>query len=574
MTTKDYLFDSDRNIAMFGRAGTGKTTRIQKFVKEMEERGKKVLVCAPTGTAAVNACGETAHSLFGIPIPCYGVSISKTPTNKIKVLAGADIVIIDEISMMRNDAFSYAMRVLKKAEKLKGGRIRVILVGDFSQLPPVVPKKEEKFLKKFGYALSGYAFTAKEWAALNLRVVELTKIYRQDEAEFIENLGKVRDCDTSCVEYFNRFVDDTYSIDDPNAKPEEKESKEFNFDETDDDIGKNSFEDDDISAGYFSENFDDDKPINPKLLSADCVVLCGTNAEAERINKAYRDSLPSQLVAYEARKKGRNSLSDIEDIILLKEEAKVMFTVNDDWKNRFQNGTMGKVTICHSDHVTVRLESNKLVNVYPHKYTSYSYKISGGELTKSKVGEVLQIPLKIAAAITIHKSQGKTFEKAIINPSVFTAGQLYVALSRVTSPSGLILTASITEDAFVENTIISEFYKNDFTYEILKKVKKSKTVLSTEELDSKSAVEKTKKTKTTKVKPKNSSAKSKSKVTKTSAKKSKVTSKSTSKTPARGSKAKVTAGKPAVKKASSSKTKTKPTSKAKSKAKEKASTSE
>lgn len=413
---KNYLLESDRNIFLTGKAGTGKTYNIKQYVDKMESEGKKVLVCAPTGTAAVNVGGETCHSLLGIPIPCYGVSISKTPSNKIKILAEADAIVIDEVSMLRNDAFSYAIRVIKKAERQKGNRIRIILTGDFSQLPPVVPKKEEKMLKKFGYDLSGYAFTTKEWSSLNLKVVELTKIYRQEEEEFIENLAKIRDLDVSAIDYFNQFVDESYDME---VEDKVSEEKVFSFEDLEDDLEENLENDFECNEDEIQE--EDEKPINPKLLNADCVVLCGTNAEAERINRAYLDSMESTLVAYQSSKKGRNNSSDIDDIILIKEGCKVMFTVNDVIKNRYQNGTMGKVTMCHKDHVSVRLEDGTLVSVYPHEYTSYSYKITGGELTKSKIGAVKQLPLKIAAAITIHKSQGKTFEKAIISPSVFAS---------------------------------------------------------------------------------------------------------------------------------------------------------
>lgn len=487
---KNYLLESDRNIFLTGKAGTGKTYNIKQYVDKMENEGKKVLVCAPTGTAAVNVGGETCHSLLGIPIPCYGVSISKTPSNKIKILSEADAIVIDEVSMMRNDAFSYAIRVIKKAERQKGSRIRIILTGDFSQLPPVVPKKEEKMLKKFGYDLSGYAFTTKEWGSLNLKVVELTKIYRQEEVEFIENLAKVRDCDVSSLDYFNQFVDESYGME---VEDKVSEEKVFSFDDLEDDLEENLENDFECNEDEIQE--EDEKPINPKLLNADCIVLCGTNAEAERINRAYLESIDSLGRPYYSSKKGRNNSSDIDDIIYMKEGCKVMFTVNDVVRNRYQNGTMGKVTMCHKDHVSVRLEDGTLVSVYPHEYTTYSYKITGGELTKSKIGAIKQLPLKIAAAVTIHKSQGKTFEKAIISPSVFASGQLYVALSRVKSPEGLILTKPITEKALVENNLVSDFYNKGFTYELPKKSTKSKTVLSTEELDAKPSKKKKETTK-------------------------------------------------------------------------------
>lgn len=416
---KDYLLDSDRNIFLTGKAGTGKTYQITRFVEKMQEEGKIVLVSAPTGTAAVNAGGETAHSLFGIPIPCYGVSISKVPPAKVKTLAMADAVIIDEVSMMRNDAFSFAMRVLKKAEKLKGSKIRVILTGDFSQLPPVVQKKDLSYLKKFGYDPSGYAFTTKEWAALHLKTVELTKIWRQEDgSELAEQLGRVRDNDPKALFYFNEFVKEGY------------------------------------------------------IASEDEIQICGTNAEADEINRNYLNAISGPVVAYQAEKKGRNAAGICEDIVLLKKGARVMFLVNDVKKNQYQNGSMGTITDLNEKCVTVALDNGLILPVFPYEYKSYSYKIVGGNLTKNEIGSIKQIPLKVAKAITIHKSQGKTFEKVVITPNIFASGQLYVALSRVKSPEGLVLTSEVKPEHFKDNPIVEEFYANGFTYEI-KPAKKS-----------------------------------------------------------------------------------------------------
>lgn len=424
---KDYLMDSDKNIFLTGKAGTGKTYQIQQFVEKMKKEGKVVLVSAPTGTAAVNAGGETAHSLFGIPIPCYGVSISKVPPAKIKTLAMADVIIIDEVSMMRNDAFSFAMRVLKKAEKLKGSKIRVILTGDFSQLPPVVQKKDVSYLKKFGYDLSGYAFTTKEWASLHLKTVELTKIWRQEDGSELANmLGKIRDNDSSAISYFEQFVKEGYTASD------------------------------------------------------DEIQICGTNAEADEINRNYLNAISGPVVAYQAEKKGRNASGICEDIVLLKKGARVMFLVNDVKKNVYQNGSMGTITNLSEKCVEVLLDNGKVIPVFPYEYKSYNYKISGGELKKTEIGSIKQIPLKVAKAITIHKSQGKTFDKVVITPNIFAAGQLYVALSRVKSPKGLILTSPVKLEHFKENTIVEQFYKDGYVYDI-KPAKKAvkKTVKET-----------------------------------------------------------------------------------------------
>ena len=455
---KKDLFESKRNIFLTGPAGVGKTFLLKEYMEEEKKNGKNILVCAPTGTAAVNILGETVHSLFGIPVPCYGITISKTPAAKIKILAMADIIIVDEISMARCDVFSYMIRVLKKAEKVKGKKIRLIVSGDFSQLPPVVPKTEEKLLKKFGYHKSGYPFTTKEWEKCSFKVICLTEIKRQDDtSEFVKYLNKVRNCEKECLEYFEQFVQEDYSC------------------------------------------------------SQDEILLCGTNSEAEKRNKEYLDALEGNMVAYQSEKKGRNTSGIIDDIILLKENCRVMFTVNDVIYNRYQNGTLGYITMLQPDKVFVRTDEGKLITVKPHDTKIYSYKVSGNALEKKEIGSIKQIPLKVAAAITIHKSQGKTFDKVILSPDIFASGQLYVALSRVRTPEGLILTDYIRKEHLKQDPLVEEFYKNGYKYEVPKKeTKEKKTVKSTTSTTKKAGT--TKKT-TSKV----SSAKKKS--TKTAVKK-------------------------------------------------------
>lgn len=408
-----YLFNSQRNVFLTGPAGTGKTTLIQKFIEE----NPNTIICAPTGVAAVHAGGDTMHKIFSIPVPAYGASIAKVTPGKLKELILADNVIIDEISMARNDVFSFAIRVLKKAEKLKGKKIRLIVVGDFSQLPPVVTKEDIKYLKKFKYDPSGYAFTTKEWKSCNFKVIELVDVKRQNDIEFITKLNDARIGNTDCVSYFNNFL--------TNEVPN------------------------------------------------DAIYICGTNAEADRLNKEYLDNLDGNAIAYQSDKKGRTTNTNIDDIILLKKDAKVFFTVNDQIHNKYQNGTFGIVRNLNEKCVEVEV-NGELIPVFPHKFSLYTYKVTNGILNKKEIGSVTQMPLKLAKAITIHKSQGKTFEKVVLSPQIFAAGQLYVALSRVKNPDGFYLTEPISFEYLKIDPIVQKFYKNKYTFEI-KKISNKKT---------------------------------------------------------------------------------------------------
>lgn len=488
MTDKqiDAAFASSRNLFITGPAGTGKSYRLNEYISKTDN----VLVCAPTGIAALNVGGETAHKVFHIPVPAYeSPSFAKgkkgaLTKSMISALIQSDVIVIDEISMFKNSDFSFAIKVLRKAEKLKGSKIRVIVSGDFSQLPPVVRKADEKLMKKFGFDLSGFAFTTPEWKSLNFKVVELTDVKRQSDLEFIMELNRVRVGDFTNYDYFNQFVN----------------------------------EDPDYSDG---------------------ICICGTNAEADKINNTYLDELTGTERAFRSTKTGRVPMGYVDDIIVLKQGARVIFTANDNIKNQYKNGTFGIVKGFTDDAVIVTVKdadgNEKDVFVNRQKVSIYSYTATGGTLNKKEVGSVTQFPLRIGKAITIHKSQGQTFEKAIISPTIFAAGQLYVALSRVKSPDGLTLLREISPEDFIIDDVVKQFYTNGYKFDIPKKVAVKKT---------------TTKSASTKAKPKAASTKKattkKATGTKKSATKSvakKTTRKSTKKSATRKSSVKKTSAK-------------------------------
>ena len=479
MTDKqiDAAFASSRNLFITGPAGTGKSYRLNEYISKTDN----VLVCAPTGIAALNVGGETAHKVFHIPVPAYeSPSFAKgkkgaLTKSMISALIQSDVVVIDEISMFKNSDFSFAIKVLRKAEKLKGSKIRVIVSGDFSQLPPVVRKTDEKLMKKFGFDLSGFAFTTPEWKSLNFKVIELTEVKRQSDLEFITELNRVRVGDFTNYDYFNQFVN----------------------------------EDPDYSDG---------------------ICICGTNAEADKINNTYLDELTGTERAFRSTKTGRVPMGYVDDIIVLKQGARVIFTANDNIKNQYKNGTFGIVKGFTDDAVIVTVKdadgNEKDVFVNRQKVSIYSYTATGGTLNKKEVGSVTQFPLRI----------GKAIEKAIISPTIFAAGQLYVALSRVKSPDGLTLLREISPEDFIIDDVVKKFYINGYKFDIPKKVAVKKT---------------TTKSASTKAKSKPSSTK-KATTKKSTAKKSTGTKKATTKSTRKSTK-KTTTRKSSVKKTSAKK---------------------
>ena len=425
-----YLYESDKNIFLTGPAGTGKTYQINRFIEQCKEKGLSVCLCASTGIAALNIGGETAHKMFHIPVPCYeNPSFAKGKKGAItpgilKSIAAIDVLIVDEISMLTAPAFNFMMKVLHKAEKLRGDKIRVVVVGDLNQLPPVVTKNDEKLLKKFGYDKSGYCFTTKEWENCHFKVLELTEVKRQDNREFIDNLNKVRtgSVTKSITDYFNKFVQE------------------------------------------LPEGFDD----------SEYIYVCGTNAKASQINEAYLASLPGEYRVLKADKTGHVTPGYIEESIVLKEGCRIIFTTNDT-KGQYKNGSFGILEAIippdpdgeddfHRQGSCIVNIGDKKVWVQKHTYEANSYSYKDGALQKKTVGTICQYPFKVGKAITIHKSQGQTFDKCIISPEIFAAGQLYVALSRVRTPEGLILLSKIGPVDIRADETVKKFIKAGYKW--------------------------------------------------------------------------------------------------------------
>jgi len=418
----DYLRFTNKNVFLTGKAGTGKTTFLQKLKSDLP---KRMVVVAPTGVAAINAGGVTMHSFFQLAFGPFIPGRQSTDAGrqdgfrkfsreKISIIRSLDLLVIDEVSMVRADLLDSVDEVLRRYRYSSQpfGGLQLLLIGDMQQLPPVLKDDERMLLQP--YYQSFYFFGSRALEKAGFASIELKHIYRQRDEVFIGLLNKIRDnkLDADAINQLNQRHDPLFN------------------------------------------------PANHKGI----ITLTTHNAQAQGINDHYLQSVSGKHYFFRAQVKGEfpeySYPADKE--LALKVGAQVMFLKNDaSFAKCYFNGKIGTVHAIYEDEVTVLCDdSDSPITVSYSDWNTSKYTLNEGtkELEERVVGTFSQIPLKLAWAITIHKSQGLTFEKAVIDvQGAFAHGQIYVALSRCKSLEGLVLSTPFNASGVLSNADIQRF---------------------------------------------------------------------------------------------------------------------
>ena len=415
-TAWEFVEKTGKSVFLTGKAGTGKTTFLKRVV---EESKKRVVVVAPTGIAAINAGGVTIHSFFQLPLHPFipGMKIeSKFAFSKEKrsIIKTIDILIIDEISMVRSDlldAIDSVLRRFRNRHKPFGG-VQLLMIGDLQQLSPVVTDEDVQFLSQ--YYPSPYFFGSHALARTDYVTIELKEVYRQQDAVFISMLNAVRGGRPS-IEVI-RALNSRYC---PGFVPPPDE-------------------------GY--------------------IRLTTHNHIADEYNSRQLSLIDDQAHSFEAEVSGNfpESSYPVDFRLELKAGAQVMFVKNDPSSDkRYYNGKIGIVTDFYEEYIMVQCPGeDEKIAVEPLEWENSRYVINEQtqEMESEVIGIFRQYPLRLAWAITIHKSQGLTFDKAIIDAaSAFASGQVYVALSRCRTLEGMVLATPLRQDAVITDLRVEDY---------------------------------------------------------------------------------------------------------------------
>lgn len=430
--------DSGQNVFITGQAGTGKTKFLRKLKAEVLN-SRKAVIAAPTGLAALNCDGMTLHSLFGLP---FGPMVAddeddvfkQTHCVRSKLIKAIDIMVIDEISMVRADMIDCIDIVLRhmRSDHRPFGGVQIVMFGDLYQLPPVIKSEDAEILEKYYPGKELYFFDANVWKKSEFKTVCFSVVFRQRDLDFIEILNKVRDytCTQNDLDFLNLKC-----VGDPSQGSE----------------------------------------------ISDCTHLCSIKTEADGINQAgltqaqyfdtkdnvLRDGIVNKKYVSEAEVKGKFSVATapVDQRFEFCVGSRVIFTVNSP-SHDYVNGTIGHIVYIDEDpqgeveKIVVYTEDKNYVNVYRHTWNNVSYELKFGKVQSKILGSMSQFPLRLAWAITIHKSQGLTLDKVNIHlGNIFTSGQLYVALSRCRGLQNLTLDRPIK----MENVMHDEYLKSFFS---------------------------------------------------------------------------------------------------------------
>lgn len=415
--------NTEKNTFITGKAGTGKSTFLNYF---RENTKKEIAILAPTGVAAVNIKGQTIHSFFNFKPDITPHKVNEIKPKKLKLYKKIQTIVIDEISMVRADLLDCVDKFLRLHGKNKNkpfGGVQMIFIGDLYQLPPVVTSREKNIFKKF--YKTPYFFDANVFSECELEFVEFDKVYRQSDFAFLEILNSIRN---------GTITEKAIQILNSRVKADFVPSKDEFY-----------------------------------------VYLTTTNKMAEQINNERLSKIKGKEFIYYGYVDGQFSDSDLptSEKLLLKINSQVML-LNNDSLGRWINGDIGKIIDIESrktepDIIFIELINGGIVEITPFKWEMYEFYFDSKKkkILTEVVGQFTQYPIKLAWAITIHKSQGLTFDKVIIDlgKGTFSHGQLYVALSRCKTLDGLILKKPISKKhIFLDRRIIKFLTQFQYNY--------------------------------------------------------------------------------------------------------------